>query len=105
MEINSLGTWNGCRAVLPGMKDRETGAIVNVASLAGLIGLPTQAAYSLSKGAVVTLTKAIAAESWPHGVRANAVCPGFVDTDLGRVFFETHDDPEKARTRMEAQYL
>ena len=82
MEINALGMWNGCRAVLPGMKARGSGAIVNVSSLAGLIGLPTQAAYSLSKGAVVTLTKAIAAEAGPHGVRANAVCPGFVDTDL-----------------------
>lgn len=103
-EINALGMWNGCRAALPGMKDRGTGAIVNVASLAGLVGLPTQAAYSLSKGAVVTLTKAIAGEAGPHGVRANAVCPGFVDTDLGRAFFETRDDPEKARARMEAQY-
>ena len=104
IEINALGMWNGCRAVLPGMKARGSGAIVNVASLAGLIGLPTQAAYSLSKGAVVTLTKAIAAEAGPHGVRANAVCPGFVDTDLGRAFFETQDDPETAHERMEAQY-
>jgi NAD(P)-dependent dehydrogenase (short-subunit alcohol dehydrogenase family) len=104
MEINALGMWNGCRAVLPGMKARGSGAIVNVSSLAGLIGLPTQAAYSLSKGAVVTLTKAIAAEAGPHGVRANAVCPGFVDTDLGRAFFESREDPRTARERMEAQY-
>jgi NAD(P)-dependent dehydrogenase (short-subunit alcohol dehydrogenase family) len=104
MAINALGAWNGCRAVLPGMKARGSGAIVNVASLAGLIGLPTQAAYSLSKGAVVTLTKAIAAEAGPYGVRANAVCPGFVDTDLGRAFFESREDPERARERMEAQY-
>lgn len=104
MEINAMGTWNGCRAVLPGMKARGSGAIVNVASLAGLIGLPTQAAYSLSKGAVVTLTKTIAAEAGPHGVRVNAVCPGFVDTDLGRAFFETRENPEQARKRMEAQY-
>jgi NAD(P)-dependent dehydrogenase (short-subunit alcohol dehydrogenase family) len=104
MEINAMGMWNGCRAALPGMKARGTGAIVNVASLAGLIGLPTQAAYSLSKGAVVTFTKAIAAEAGPYGVRANVVCPGFIDTELGRAFFETRENPEQARERMEAQY-
>jgi NAD(P)-dependent dehydrogenase (short-subunit alcohol dehydrogenase family) len=104
VEINAMGMWNGCRAALPGMKEQGTGAIVNVSSLAGLVGLPSQAAYSLSKGAIVTLTKAIAAEAGPHGVRANAVCPGFVDTDLGRAFFETRENPEEARERMEAQY-
>jgi NAD(P)-dependent dehydrogenase (short-subunit alcohol dehydrogenase family) len=104
MEVNTAGMWNGCRAALPYMKAAESGAIVNVASLAGLIGLPTQAAYSASKGAVVTLSKAVAGEVGAYGVRVNAVCPGFIETALGDDFFSSRSDPEKARERMISQY-
>lgn len=104
LDINLRGVWNGCHAALPVLKEQELGAIVNVGSLASLLGLPRQAVYSLTKGAVLNFTRAIAAEAGPHGVRANAVCPGFVDTDLGRAYFEEHDDPETARERMVAQY-
>ncbi len=104
IDVNCKGVWNGCRAALPIMKEQGSGAIVNVASLAGLIGLPKQAAYSLSKGAVVNFTRTVAAEAGPYGVRANAVCPGFIETSLGEAFFAQQDDPGKARKRMEAQY-
>ncbi|MDL5361576.1 SDR family NAD(P)-dependent oxidoreductase [Halalkalicoccus sp. NIPERK01] len=104
IDVNCKGVWNGCRAALPIMKAQESGVIVNVASLAGLIGLPKQAAYSLTKGAVVNFTRTVAVEAGPYGVRANAVCPGFIETALGEAFFEGRDDPEKARARMEAQY-
>lgn len=104
LDVNCRGVWNGCRAALPVMKAQESGAIVNVASLAGLIGLPKQAAYSLSKGAVVNVTRTIAAEAGPYGVRANAVCPGFIETALGEGYFAQQEDPAKARKRMEAQY-
>lgn len=104
LDVNCRGVWNGCRAALPAMKAQGSGAIVNVASLAGLIGLPKQAAYSLSKGAVVNVTRTIAAEAGPYGVRANAVCPGFIETALGEGYFSQQEDPEKARRRMEAQY-
>ncbi|MEM4782546.1 MAG: SDR family NAD(P)-dependent oxidoreductase [Halalkalicoccus sp.] len=104
LDVNCWGVWNGCRAALPVMKAKESGAIVNVASLAGLIGLPKQAAYSLSKGAVVNVTRTVAAEAGPYGVRTNAVCPGFIETALGEGYFAQQEDPEKARKRMEAQY-
>lgn len=104
IDVNCKGVWNGCRAALPIMKDQESGAIVNVASLGGMIGLPKQAAYTLTKGAVLNFTRTVAAETGPYGVRANAVCPGFIETSLGEAFFSQQDDPEKARRRMEAQY-
>jgi NAD(P)-dependent dehydrogenase (short-subunit alcohol dehydrogenase family) len=104
IDVNCKGVWNGCRAALPIMKGQESGAIVNVASLGGMIGLPKQAAYTLTKGAVLNFTRTVAAETGPYGVRANAVCPGFIETSLGEAFFAQQDDPEKARKRMEAQY-
>jgi NAD(P)-dependent dehydrogenase (short-subunit alcohol dehydrogenase family) len=104
INVNINGVWNGCHAALPIMRSQGHGAIVNVASLAGVIGLPKQAVYSLTKGAVLNFTRAVAAEIGPSGVRANAVCPGFVDAGIGSQFFESRDDPEAARERMEAQY-
>lgn len=104
IDINIKGVWNGCHAALPHMKEQGSGSIVNVGSLASIIGLPRQGVYSLTKAAVLNLTRAIAAEAGPKGVRANAVCPGFIETELGTAFFDEFDDPEKARKRLEAQY-
>ncbi|MFB6142955.1 MAG: SDR family NAD(P)-dependent oxidoreductase [Halorientalis sp.] len=104
IDVNVKGVWNGCHAALPVMKEQGHGAIVNVGSLASILGLPKQAAYSLSKGAVLNFTRAVAAEAGPYGVRANTVCPGFTDTPLGRQFFAARDDPEAAREQMEEQY-
>lgn len=104
IDVNCRGVWNGCRAALPIMKEQGSGAIVNTASLGGMIGLPKQAVYTLTKGAVLNFTRTVAAEAGPYGVRANAVCPGFIETALGEAFFAQQDDPEKARKRMEAQY-
>ncbi|WP_430505841.1 SDR family NAD(P)-dependent oxidoreductase [Haloparvum sp. PAK95] len=104
LDVNVRGVWNGCQAALPVLKEQGEGAIVNVASLGGMIGLPRQGAYTLSKGAVLNFTRTVAAEAGPHGVRANAVCPGFVETAMGESFFAEADDPEKARERMERQY-
>lgn len=81
-DVNIRGVWNGCHAAIPHLKAQGSGSIVNVASLAALQGLPGQAAYSMSKGAVLNFTRAIAAELGPSGVRANAVCPGLIETPL-----------------------
>ncbi|WP_254536888.1 SDR family NAD(P)-dependent oxidoreductase [Halomarina litorea] len=104
MDINVNGVWNGCHAALPIMKEQGSGSIVNVASLAALYGLPKQAVYSLTKGAVLNFTRAVAAEAGPKGVRANAVCPGFVNTDLGRQHWESKEDPEAAKQAMLRRY-
>ncbi len=104
MDINVNGVWNGCHAALPHLKEQGHGAIVNVGSLASILGLPKQAAYSLSKGAVLNFTRAIAAEAGPYGVRANTVCPGFTNTQLVEQYLEGQGDPEAARKEMEAEY-
>jgi NAD(P)-dependent dehydrogenase (short-subunit alcohol dehydrogenase family) len=78
--VNARGTFLCCKHVIPGMKDRGGGVIINIASVAGLIGLRNRAAYSASKGAVIALTRALAVDHVGDGIRVNAVCPGTIDT-------------------------
>ena len=78
--VNARGTFLCCKHAIPGMKARGGGAIVNIASVAALIGLKNRAAYSASKGAVVALTRALAVDHVGDGIRVNAVCPGTIDT-------------------------
>jgi NAD(P)-dependent dehydrogenase (short-subunit alcohol dehydrogenase family) len=84
VDVNVNGVWNGCHAALPHLKEQGSGSIINTASFAGVTGVGQLAAYSMTKGAVVTLTHAIAAEAGPDGVRANAVCPAITDTPMAR---------------------
>ena len=80
--VNARGTFLCCKHAIPGMKERGGGAIVNVASVAGLVGLKNRAAYSASKGAVIALTRALAVDHVGDGIRVNAVCPGTIDTPM-----------------------
>ncbi|ELZ07595.1 short-chain dehydrogenase/reductase SDR [Natrialba aegyptia DSM 13077] len=104
IDVNINGAWNGCHAALPHMKEQGHGSIVNVGSLASILGLPKQAAYSMTKGAVLNMTRAVAAEAGPYGVRANTVCPGFTETQLLDQYLSQQDDPERAREQMVEQY-
>lgn len=103
IDINVKGVWNGTAAALPQFKEQGSGSIVNTASLAGIIGSPQLSGYSLSKGAVVNLTRAVAAEAGPDGVRVNAVCPGMTETELltgGR----SDEEWEELASRMATEY-
>ncbi|WP_106769675.1 SDR family NAD(P)-dependent oxidoreductase [Paenibacillus faecalis] len=82
MNINVRGVFLGLKHVLPIMTAQNSGTIVNTASLAALQATPNLSAYGASKHAVLGLTKTAAVESAPHGVRVNAVCPGFVNTRM-----------------------
>jgi len=85
IQTNLSGTLHWSRAVLRPMLLARRGAILNVASVSGLFGLPGQAAYGASKGAILALTRALAAETVGKGVRVNALVPGFIDTEMTAV--------------------
>jgi NAD(P)-dependent dehydrogenase (short-subunit alcohol dehydrogenase family) len=89
MAVNVRGVFLGLRHVIPAMRRRGGGAIVNVSSQAGLRGVPELSAYSASKHAVIGLTRAAALENVREGIRVNAVCPGPTDTRMMRAIEET----------------
>ena len=98
-EINVLGTLQACQAFGPLLREGG-GAIVNVASQAALVSLPSQAAYTASKGAVAALTRSLAIDWAEDGVRVNAVAPGFTVTPMTAAFFENETFVRAATRRI-----
>lgn len=92
LKTNLTGAFNGCRAAVESMLDRERGAIVNIASGAGIVGFLNSASYSAAKGGVIALTRQVAVDFAAEDIRANAVSPGFTDTEMLRQ--DTHDGTE-----------
>jgi NAD(P)-dependent dehydrogenase (short-subunit alcohol dehydrogenase family) len=86
--VNARGTFLCCKYAIPGMAARGGGSIVNMASVAGLVGLRNRAAYCASKGAVISLTRALAVDHVADGIRVNAVAPGTVDSPWVRRLVE-----------------
>ena len=86
LDVNLTGAFLCCKHALPHLVASGHGAIVNVVSTSGIAGNTSQTAYVASKHGLVGLTRAVALDYGPHGVRANAVCPGFIDTERSRTF-------------------
>ncbi|HWQ24740.1 MAG TPA: SDR family NAD(P)-dependent oxidoreductase [Gaiellaceae bacterium] len=86
LAVNLTGTFLCTRAVVPGMRERRYGRVVNLASGLATRGVAGTAAYAASKAGVVGLTRAVAADLAPHGVTVNAVAPGYVDTPMTQGF-------------------
>ncbi|WBB61236.1 3-oxoacyl-ACP reductase FabG [Streptomyces sp. WMMC500] len=82
MDVHLLGTWLGMKYAAPHMRERRSGAIVNISSISGKVGLPGQTNYSAAKAGVVGMTKAAAKELAHRGVRVNAIQPGLVRTAM-----------------------
>ena len=80
--VNVKGVYHTVRAVLPAMLAKQAGVILNVSSMWGQVGASCEVAYSATKGAVLAMTKALAKELAPSGIRVNAVCPGVIDTEM-----------------------
>jgi gluconate 5-dehydrogenase len=90
MDTNATATFMMCRCALPQMIETGSGSIINISSVAGIRGNSQRAAYNASKGAVCNLTKNLAVDFGPKGVRANAILPALVETDMPK-YFMTQD--------------
>ena len=102
-DVNVVGMVRVARAALPALRASAHGAIVNTSSIAATAGLPDRVLYSATKGAVLSMTLAMAADLLPEGIRVNAVNPGTADTPwIGRLLERT-DDPEAERVALNAR--
>ncbi len=95
--VNVDGVFFGINAVVPAMRERGRGSIINVTSTAGVRGEAFHSHYAASKGALHSLTKSLAVELAPFGIRVNAVAPGWVDTDMSAPSFSDPEFKEKVR--------
>lgn len=98
MDINAGGTFLTMHTVLPYMKQRGRGSIVNIASELAFVGYPDLAGYTATKGAMVALTRSVALEAIRYGVRVNCVCPGATDTPI---FWEGETDPARIQRMLD----
>ena len=92
MSVNSSGVFLGTKAAIPAMRKSGGGSIVNMSSVAGLVGSRTQTVYNASKGAVRLLTKSTAVQYAPEGIRANSVHPGVIETDMMKEVIRTEEE-------------
>jgi 3-oxoacyl-[acyl-carrier protein] reductase len=97
LETNLRSVFFCCRAAIPHMRRQGSGAIVNNASINAIRGNAFLTAYSAAKGGVVAMTRALATELAPAGIRVNALCPGTIDTPMTAEYLSAADDPDAAR--------
>jgi len=98
MAVNVRGVYLGCRYAIPRMVDQGAGSIINIASFVAILGCSVpQDAYTASKGAVLSLTRSLAVQFGPHGVRSNAICPGPVETPLLMDWLVKDEDAKRIR--------
>ena len=88
-EVNVKGPWRLCQLAVAAWMGEHGGSIVNVASVGGIRGDPMIGAYSASKAALISMTRSLARELGPRGIRVNAIAPGLIRTDFSRVLVET----------------
>lgn len=92
MNVNVKGIWQCCKAVVPAMKEQESGSIINISSLAATYGMPNGLHYTASKAAVIGATRGLARELGRYNIRVNAVAPSVVNTAAtGEVFGDKRD--------------
>jgi len=103
--VNVRGPFNLCKAFVPAMLERGSGSVINLASIGGLLGVRDRLAYTVSKHAVVGLTRALALDHSHTGVRFNAICPGRVETPFVQARIASYPDPHAAYRDMASTQL
>ncbi|MDW3204272.1 MAG: SDR family oxidoreductase [Alphaproteobacteria bacterium] len=97
MGANARGVFNMCRAAIPVMAANGGGAIVNLGSISASVADPAMALYNASKAFVHGLTRSIAVDHGPQGIRCNAICPGWIMTEMAEAGFAVATDPDRAK--------
>jgi len=103
--VNVRGPFNLCKAFVPAMLARRSGSVINLASIGGVIAVRDRLAYTISKHAVVGLTRALALDHSHTGVRFNAICPGRVETPFVKARIAEYPDPAQAHRDMASTQL
>ena len=103
--VNVRGVFNGCKVFAPAMMERGRGSVINMASIGGIVAVRDRLAYTVTKFAVVGLTKALALDHSSTGVRFNCICPGRVETPFVKRRLAESPDPEQAYRDMSATQL
>jgi NAD(P)-dependent dehydrogenase (short-subunit alcohol dehydrogenase family) len=103
MDVCVRGTFLGMKYAVPAIRDSGGGSVINMSSIAALVGLNDRAIYCAAKGAILAMTRAAAIDHIEEGVRVNCIAPGTVDTPWISRITSTYDDPEEARATMQAR--
>jgi 2-keto-3-deoxy-L-fuconate dehydrogenase len=103
--VNVRGVFNCCKAFAPAMLEKKSGSVINMASIAGVIAVRDRLAYTMTKFAVVGLTKALALDHSHAGVRFNCICPGRVETPFVLARLKEYPDPQAAYRDMASTQL
>jgi dehydrogenase/reductase SDR family protein 4 len=99
VEINVKAALRLVRLTVPKMIERKSGAIINIASIAGLAPQPEGLLYSFTKAGLIMLTRGWAREFGPHGIRVNAIAPGLIQTDFSEYFWKNEDRRRQIESR------
>jgi len=102
--VNLKGVFLGCKYAIPAMRKGGGGAIVNIASVLGIVADPDLAAYCAAKGGVISLTRVAALTYGVDSIRVNCICPGDVETPLVEDYFNKDPDPAKLRREIYSKY-
>lgn len=103
MDVCVRGTFFGMKYAIPAIRESGGGSVVNMSSIAALVGLKDRAIYCAAKGAILSMTRAAAIDHVEEGVRVNCIAPGTVDTPWVARITAGYDDPEEARKNMQAR--
>lgn len=103
MDVSVKGTFLGMKYAIPAMRINKGGSIINMSSIAAVVGILDRAVYCAAKGAVLAMTRAAAIDHALEGIRINCIAPGTVDTPWVQRITQGYDDPEDARAKMKAR--